>query len=144
MTQIPPMLHKVEFRLLQVVLSHVGDDRLTVLYLQRDGETMRVATDVPSVNRLQASVGGIRASVKWVAREILKVKGPGALAEVYPVREGFGYGVLRWTPVVTVETLDPEAYFKLMREEFKLRAFPGRPKQAWPKRKPAPKAAQAE
>ena len=121
------MKKKVGLRLLQIILSHVSGDRITVALLHWDGECLRVASSLAGLAMLEPEErDGFRVAVLDIVGEAEKVarrieQAPGArpeigLAEVFPVREGLG-AALYWTPVATLQTSRPEAHFDgLVRE----------------------------
>lgn len=119
---------KVEFRLLQVVLSSVSGDRVTVALVHWDGAQLRVASSPTAFTAVDASHrDGIRAAVEDIvrranrrAREIEKQgELDVGLAHAFPVREGMG-AALYWTPVSYCETSDPGAHFLELRREIRL------------------------
>lgn len=101
------MTQLVEFRLLQVVLCHVGDERRTVGLVHFDGVTLRRAvrhgrlTEGDNERAFRDTVDAI------MARE---AKPGTTLDEVWPVREGRGAG-LEWRPRQASVTSDPGAHF---------------------------------
>jgi len=124
--------NRVEFRLVQVVLSHIGDERITVGLVHWDGTTMRVAIGVPRLPRFdnRGSIGAIRSAVKADGRRALRAKGPGILADVFPVRGGPGSAYPYWTHIRIGESSLPEAHFEELRQHFQLKVL------RLPRRKP--------
>jgi len=121
---------RVEFRLLQVILSPVSGDRVTVALLHWDRTTFRVASSTAALRALERDHReGLRVAIQDVVRSaerktkevserpVLDI----GLAHVLPVREGFG-AALYWSPVTAVETADAEAHFAELRQELRLDA----------------------
>jgi hypothetical protein len=109
---------KIEFRLLQYVISHVTGDRVSVGLLHWDGRELRVAS---SLDHLSVCAPGqrdvVRTSVKLLvrrakaaARRVAREPELLGLRDLFPVREGLG-SALYWAPVTTVETTNPAAHF---------------------------------
>ena len=119
---------KVEFRLLQVVLSAVSGDRVTVALVHWDGTRMRVASsptaltvvDAPSREGIRAAVEDYVRKAQRRARQLEKTPELNiGLAHAFPVREGMG-AALCWTPISSRETRDAEAHFLELRSETRL------------------------
>jgi hypothetical protein len=129
---------RVEFRLLQVIFSHVGDERLTLLLLHWGDGVLRVATGFPKhMPRPSLPVGQLKRMVKNIAREALRSPKPasGLLAELYRVREGFGSNFPYWSHVRVGQTSNVAAHFEELRKHFGMKRI------ELPKRKPRKKAA---
>jgi hypothetical protein len=119
---------KVEFRLLQVVLSAVSGDRVTVALVHWDGVRMRVASsptaltvvDTPARAGIRAAVDEFVRKAHRRARQLERTPELNVgLAHAFPVREGMG-AALCWTPISSRETLDAEAHFLELRQEARL------------------------
>lgn len=119
---------KVEFRLLQVILSAVSGDRVTVALIHWDGARLRVAASLTALTAVDpAPREGIRAAVEDFVRVAHRrarqlERDPEldiGLAHAFPVRGGMG-AALYWTPVTSRETLDPAAHFAELRREARL------------------------
>jgi len=119
---------KVEFRLLQVILSPVSGDRLTVALLHWDGEVLRAASSTHALRALERDHReGLRVAIDEIVRKMERTARHLAekpvldigLAHIYPVREGFG-AALYWAPIACVETMDAAAHFAELRHELRL------------------------
>lgn len=122
------IMNKVEFRLFQLVLSHVSGDRVTLALLHWDGRTLRFAS---SEAGLKALSSGQRAAARHVLRDVMRrvrvearkaAKAPAldlGLSHLFRVREGLG-AALYWSPVTTLQTPFPEAHFASLRQELRL------------------------
>src|SRR5579871_3763639 len=123
---------KVEFRPLQVILSPVSGDRVTVALLHWDGTVLRVASSTAALRALERDHReGLRVAIHDAVRKAERkarrlteepVLDMG-LAHVFPVREGFG-AALYWAPITSVETADAEAHFAELRRELRLEREP--------------------
>jgi hypothetical protein len=123
---------KVEFRLLQVILSPVSGDRLTLALLHWDGTNLRVAASRTGIGSMRAPHReGVRVAMDEIVREARKratsisrkpVLNIG-LAHVFPVREGIG-AALHWTAIATSITSNAEAHFAALRHELGLDRAP--------------------
>lgn len=121
-------MKKVEFRLFQLVLSHVSGDRVTLALLHWDGRTLRFASSEAPLKALSPDQ---RLAAREVLRDVMRkvratsqrvAKKPRldlGLAELFPVRQGFGAS-LYWSPVTAVRTDFAEAHFANLREELRL------------------------
>ncbi len=116
------MLETVEFRLVQVVLSYIGDDRITVGLFQWDGKICRAAINVSKLvpGGLKRSIGEIRSALKSYARTLFKSV-DGNLERRLPIREGLGCSFPYWRPVVSFQTSNPNSHFEELRIHFGLR-----------------------
>jgi hypothetical protein len=123
---------KVEFRLLQVILSPVSGDRVTVALLHWDGALLRVASSTAALRALERDHReGLRVAIQEAVRKAERKARSLAeepvldmgLAHVFPVREGFG-AALYWAPITSVETADAEAHFTELRRELRLEREP--------------------
>jgi hypothetical protein len=116
---------RVEFRLLQVVLSPIGDERITLLLLHWDGHLLRVATGVPQMPRIPCNIAQLKSAVKRVGRAAMRAKRPlsGLLSDLYPVPAGLGSAFPYWTHVQIGHTKDPEAHFDELRSHFAMKRF---------------------
>lgn len=122
-------MKRVEFRLLQLVLSHVSGDKLTLALVHWDGETLRVARSLAPLAVVEPAYrDGVRATAKeWIRRarklaaelEADRQLRLGGLRELFPVRQGLGAALL-WTPLTIVQAADPEAHFVSLRHELHL------------------------
>lgn len=130
-------MRRVEFRLVQVVLSVIGDDRVTVGLLHWDGERCRAAinaTRIPPGAEVRRGIGAIRAALKHVARSFLRTTGSAGLAERFPVTVGLGSAYPYWTHVRVGQTRNPEAHFEELRRHFRLKeVIPPRARKAGPR-----------
>ncbi|MFT3767967.1 MAG: hypothetical protein QM820_21155 [Minicystis sp.] len=116
----------IEYRFLQLILSHVAGDRLTLALLHWDGERLRVAASFASPALRESAQADIvcRTVKAKLARATQQAKQATAglgLKEVVPVREGLGAS-LYWSPIRTSLTSDPEAHFQELRESLRLEA----------------------
>jgi hypothetical protein len=119
---------KVELRLLQLILSPVSGDRITLALLFWDGARLQLARSIDLGMVAPAHREGIRIAAEDIvsaaektARDLAaSAPPPGAgLAQIFPVREGYG-AALYWAPVVTVQTGDAGAYFAELVTELRL------------------------
>jgi hypothetical protein len=128
------MKKKVGVRLLQIILSHVSGDRITVAVLHWDGEHLRVASSLAGLAMLEPDErDGFRTAIldivgeaEKVARRVEETPAPEperSLAEIFPVREGLGAS-LYWTPVSTARPSDPAAHFQHLVRELHLEPRP--------------------
>lgn len=110
----------VEFQLLQLVVSYVGDERVTLGLLHWDGHQLRFHFDrkrAPSwlsIDRkdLERTMDAIELAIhRWSeqARPLQR------LSEVVPVRQGEG-SLLVWGPIQTGSTRFPEAQYQQLLE----------------------------
>ncbi len=122
------MKKRVGFRLLQLILSHVSGDRVSLALLHWDGERLRVASSLSALTALTPGErDGVQASVLDIVREATSIahrletspQPSDELTHVFPVREGFG-AALYWTPVTTVHTSDSEGHFDALVRELHL------------------------
>lgn len=106
----------VEFQLLQLMVSYVGDERVTLGLLHWDGQVLRSHFDrrrTPAwlaVDRddLDRTMDAIEAKVsRWAAQ----ARAGQGLADVVPVRQGEG-SLLVWGPISTGQTRFPEAQYR--------------------------------
>lgn len=115
----------VEFRLLQLVVSAVADERVTVALLHWDGAQLRFASN-PS--RLPAKLGpggeAVRATIRALRNQVVHARGQGLLDLgvdlVHEVREGRG-AMLSWSPLRRGRTSSSEAHFLRLAQELELR-----------------------
>lgn len=121
-------MERVEFRFLQVVVSHMSGDRVTLGLIHWDGVTLRVAHSFAHLGFCAADQREIvRRTVLSKLRRASKqaqamTKRGGfmfGLQHLVPVREGLGSSVL-WAPVQVSRTTNPEAHFKLLRDQVRL------------------------
>jgi hypothetical protein len=120
---------KVEHRLLQLILSPVSGDRITLALLFWDGTRLRVASAINLGMVEPARREGIRIAAEEFVRAAEKTASSLArsatprldfgLAHVFPVREGYG-AALYWAPIVSVQTGDADAYFAGLVAELRL------------------------
>lgn len=105
----------IEYRYLQVVLSHEADERLTLGLIYWDGSSMRVAYSKVKMRMLLNLCGADYSAIPVGARALLdsaaKVRRRGSLSKVYPVREGFG-AALYWSPVHKARPSDAYLLFR--------------------------------
>ena len=110
----------VEFRLLQLVLNPIGDERRTIALLHWDGRDMRFAwnrSDLHVIAKhakddigivLDAIHDGIRGKLQNAQ---LRMDSGLSLSSAYPVVEGLS-GLLTWGPVRMGHTGNPQAHFE--------------------------------
>lgn len=110
----------VEFRLLQLVLNPIGDERRTIAMLHWDGTDMRLAwnrAELHSVVRhAKEDVGLVLDAIHQNVRDMLptwqsRMPSGRGLASVYPVVEGLS-GLLVWGPVRMGQAGNAEAHFR--------------------------------
>lgn len=121
-------MKKVEFRLLQVILSPISGDRVTVALVHWDGTQLRVAASthgLAAVDRshregIRAAIGDATRKAKRAAEQVASepVLDLG-LAQLLPVREGLG-AALYWAPIVTMTTRNAEAHFEELKRDTRL------------------------
>jgi hypothetical protein len=130
---------RVEFRFLQLIVSPVSGDKLTLALVHWNGETLRVASSLEPLRTIQSArqKTTIRRTVKeWL--EALRSTEPTAaasppdspratvgLAQLFPVREGLG-GALFWSPVSGGKTNSPARHFEELRAHLHLSDPPER------------------
>ena len=110
----------VEFQLLQLVVSYVGDERVTLGLLHWDGRTLRTHFDrgrTPpwlAIDRddLDRTMDAIETTVQRWAEQ---ARAGQRLAEVVPVRQGAG-SLLVWGPISTGQTRFPGAQYQELLE----------------------------
>lgn len=121
-------MNKIEHRLLQLILSPVSGDRLTLALLHWDGRHLRVAYSPAGITALDPkdregihiALTEIVRSAAAAARRINAAPPPDlALAHAFPVREGYG-AALYWTPVARLAVPDAAAHFDWMVHELRL------------------------
>jgi hypothetical protein len=121
-------MNKVEFRLLQFIISHVTGDRVSVALLHWDGRQLRVASSLdhlavcsPAQRQIvRSTVKILLAKAAKVARGLTRrARLDLGLRELFPVREGLG-AALYWTPPTVVETGDIEAHFEELSAKLRL------------------------
>lgn len=119
---------KVEFRLLQVILSPVSGDKVTLALLHWDGTRLRVASSMlPLVACDPDHRDGIRVAAEDIVRHAERASArvtrepllDVGLAHVFPVREGLG-AALYWSPVASLRTENADAHFAELRRELRL------------------------
>lgn len=119
---------KVEFRLLQFIISHLTGDRVSVALLHWDGTELRVASSLDHLSVCEAAQRDVvRTSVKVIVRRAKNAARDVArepqlnlgLQQLFPVREGLG-GALYWAPVTAAETADAAAHFAQLSGTLKL------------------------
>ncbi len=114
---------RVEYRLLQYVLSHVGGDRVTVAVLHWDGAQLRCATahesriaPLCSAKQRDIVLRTVRSLIRNAEEVGQELSSRGnlalntGLADLFRVTEGRG-GALLWAPVVAATTSDAQAHF---------------------------------
>lgn len=115
----------IEFRLLQLIVSHVSGDRLTIGLLHWDSFRLRAAMSFQSIPPWMASD---REDLESSARAMIRAAtgrryNTGSsflgLEHVVPVREGLG-GALAWSIVHTARTGNAEAHFRGLAAELHL------------------------
>jgi hypothetical protein len=118
----------VEYRLLQLVVSHLSGDRLTVGLLHWDGKALRIASSRAPFAMIRAPH---RAAIRETATEFLRSAHAVAdrmetksrlnlgLKEIFPVREGMG-AALHWTPVASIDAHDAVGHFEELRASLHL------------------------
>lgn len=104
----------VEFRFLQVVVSHIADERVTIGLLHWDGTKMRVSTSLARVP------GGIpsKADLEDTLRTMRNVK---KLTDLCPAR-ATETGLLSWSGVRMAHTNSVQQHFERLSLELGLRA----------------------
>jgi hypothetical protein len=122
-------MKQVEFRLLQLVISHVSGDKQTLALLHWDGVTLRVAGAAGALGVVEpVHRDAVRATAQaWIrrARHAASLLGSNlepsdrSLADVFPVRAGLGAALL-WTPVTTFQVGDAAAHFDALVRELVL------------------------
>ncbi len=119
---------KVEFRLLQVILSPLSGDKVTLAILHWDGTHLRVASSMAALVACDPEHrDGIRVAAEDIVRQAERTaahvsKEPMldvGLAHVFPVREGLG-AALYWSPIASLRTAGAEAHFAELRRELRL------------------------
>jgi hypothetical protein len=120
---------RVEFRLLQLLLSHDSGDRLTLALLHWDGAQLRVASSMASLIALDVrDREPLRATAReWVRRAestAARIRhGQGeldlGLQNLFPVRAGVGSSLL-WTAVTTVDVRSASEHFDELRTSLRL------------------------
>jgi hypothetical protein len=109
-------MKSIEYRFLQIILSHVAGDRITLALLHWDGERLRVGSqlaspvlrDLPHREIVERTV---TVKLARAARQAEQAAAGLSLSEVVPVREGLG-AALYWSPLRTSTTSDAEAHFR--------------------------------
>jgi hypothetical protein len=110
--------HDVQFRLLQVMLRPIGDERRTVALLHWDGVSLRLAL----VTRQELKSFGPLAEEVWPSLQTLVaalrpvLEGDASqralgLDALHKVPEGLG-SLLLWGPLRVGRTSDPQAHFQ--------------------------------
>lgn len=116
----------VEFRLLQVLGSVVGNERRTVALVHWDGKQLRFAwnrLDVPEStdrdpNDVRRVISGVRLEVERVSDSQLLLN-VDSLQSLLKVPEG-DLGALSWTPIHVGYTIDPQAHFAELVSDLRL------------------------
>jgi len=114
----------IEYRFLQIILSHVAGDRLTLALLHWDGERLRVGSSLasPVLRELaQADIveRTVRAKLARAARQAEQARAGVGLKELVPVREGLG-AALYWSPIRASLASDPDAHFQQLCKSLRL------------------------
>jgi hypothetical protein len=117
-----------EYRLLQLILSHVSGDRVTLALLHWDGARLRVASSfAPLALRRTAQADVVQRTVRAkLARAVKQAEQAPAglgLKDVVPVCEGLGAS-LYGSPIRAALTHDPEARFQDLCDNLRLEAGP--------------------
>lgn len=117
----------VEFRLLQLVVSAVADERVTIALLHWDGAQLRFASNS---GRLPTNLGpggeAIRATLRALRNHVAhRTAGGQGLLDlgvdlVHEVREGRG-SMLSWSPIRRGRTSSSEEHFQRLARELQLR-----------------------
>lgn len=126
---------KVEYRFLQLILSPVSDDKVTLGLLHWDGTELRVAYSFEPLSTLEKSfretvkrtVTALMRRASQVSKELLdKPTLNAGLKHVFQVRDGFGASLL-WSPIrsLAIES-DPLAHFEELRRQVRLAEEPHR------------------
>lgn len=124
----------IEFRVLQLVTSHVAGDRVTLAVVHWDGSELRVAQSMRGLRFIEkAHHEGIKVAVSAVVKAAqnlarsMRNKSTRplsvGLAHLFPVREGEG-GALSFSPVMTSRTKHGKAHFERLCKELRLRKEP--------------------
>lgn len=122
-------MKSIEYRFLQIIVSHVTGDRLTLALIHWDGDLLRVASSFASLSpRVTAQEDVVRRTVRAkLARAVRQAEQapPGlGLQQVVPVREGLG-AALYWSPIRTSLAGDPQAHFEELCESLRLESSEG-------------------
>lgn len=127
----------VEFRLLQLVLNPIGDERRTIAMLHWDGSDIRFAwnrSDLGAIVRhAKDDVGIVLDAIHEKVRSMLpasqmRMPSGKSLAAVYPLTEGLS-GLLTWSPVRVGQARDPDAHFKELMQLLGLYMPEGKPRR---------------
>ncbi len=108
-------MKSIEYRFLQIILSHVAGDRLTLGLIHWDGERPRVGSSFASPALHDLAQGDIlqrtvKAKLARAAGQAEQARAGLGLKEVVPVREGLG-SALYWSPIRASLASNPEAHF---------------------------------
>jgi hypothetical protein len=115
---------QVQFRLLQLVVNHVADERVTLALVHWDGvqcrfaaSSARVPDTIPSKRDIQRTLHSLRL----VARD-LQTKPPLdlPLESLFPIFSGHS-GLLTWGAARVARTKDPARHFDFLVEQLGLR-----------------------
>jgi hypothetical protein len=124
-------MKSIEYRFLQLILSHVAGDRLTLALIHWDGERLRVGSSFTSPVLRELAQGDIvgstvRAKLARAAQQAKQAPAGVGLKEAVTVREGLG-AALYWSPVRASLASDPEAHFRELCNTLRLEtiAIPG-------------------
>lgn len=132
----------VEFRLLQLVLSQIGDERRTIALVHWDGSRLRVAwkhgrfaSELGSAGEdVRVAVDGLLENARQLAADP-RGQPPLPLSHVCPVREGME-SILVWSPTRMGVTADPARHFQELVDALRLRGPGTRPDAASIMRRP--------
>lgn len=122
-------MEKVEFRFLQLVVSHVSGDRVTLGLIHWDGSQLRVAHSFSHLAFCEAERRDIvkrtvSAKLRRAEKQAREVQQKGGfmygLEHLVPVREGLGSSLF-WTPIQVSQTENPAAHFEALKTQARLR-----------------------
>jgi hypothetical protein len=119
-------MNPIEYRFLQLILSHVTGDKLTLALLHWDGQRLRVASsfvplsyrDVAQPDVVQQTV---RAKLERAIKQAKQAPAGLGLKDAVPVREGLG-AALYWAPIRTSLASNAQAHFQELCESLRLEA----------------------
>lgn len=104
----------VQFRFLQVVTSHIADERVTVALLHWDGRDLRIAVNASRVPDSVPSKGDLGSMLRALRVGLLaRAKAPAlnmSLDQLSPVPLG-ETGLLSWGTLRTGQTSNPQLHF---------------------------------
>lgn len=130
----------VEYRLLQLVVSAVGDERITLALLHWDGRELRFAANATRASRSNAAVTpDVRRTIRALRSEAVANVGQGLLNLgvdlLHDVREGRG-GLLAWGPIRRGRTASASRHFAELARELDLHVASAHGEELVPTRAP--------